>query len=136
MDQINQAGLLHQAWLDATAFEVALNIVFERYWYEAIKWGIVADDVKLIVKSRLRGIAKGERREACILIRNICGSEEALAEVMEELGAIKAKLRMKILPAPLASVLRATGRSDQVPTPPAKLISDNDLIQTLRKAAG
>lgn len=137
MTSLNQAiNELHQAFIDATAFELELNIVLERYWHDACKWGLSPDDLKLVIKSRIRGIAKGERRENCILPRNLAGCETALAEVSEELAAIKAKLRIKVLSAGKAEVLRATGRSDTIPTSPAKHVASVGLIEQLRKAAG
>ncbi len=45
---------LHQAYLDATGYELALNMVTERFWLTAHHWGITGDDVKLVVKDRIK----------------------------------------------------------------------------------
>jgi len=106
---------------------------FERQWYDAIQFGMTPDCVRLVVKSRMRRIADKVRQPECLLLRNFCGSEAAIADVLVEAAAIRAKMRVKVFPAGKADVLRATGRPDEPEQATAKPISE--YIQALRSAA-
>lgn len=133
MTSINpQINLLHQAYLDATGYELNLSGPDERRWFEAIKFGIEPDHVRLVVKARLRGIAAGDRKEASIYLRNLIGDEDTLAEFAMELAAIKAGMRKKVFVPAKAEALRATGRPDE--PEPAKARSVDDVFEAMRKA--
>lgn len=129
--QINQ---LHQAYTDSTAYELELNATDERRWYEASKFGITPDDVRLVVKARLRGIVTGDRKPASIYLRNLIGDEDMLAEFAMELAAIKATQRKRLYVPGKAQVLRDTHRPEEPEQLPA--VSARDVIKGLRDAAG
>lgn len=135
MNSINaDINALHAAYNEAMASELPLNAVFERGWLMAHQWGVTPDCVKLVVKSRRDGIRKGERRENCLLIRNFCGSDEAVAGVLEESSMIRAKMRVRVLDKGKAEVLRATGREDAPRPADARHISE--VFGDLKKASG
>ena len=125
---------LHLAYIDATGYELRLSGPDERRWYEASKFGITPDDVKLVVKARLRGIVTGDRKPASIYLRNLIGDEDMLAEFAMELAAIKATQRKRLYAPGKAEVLRVTGREDEPAGRPA--ISAQDVIRGLKEAAG
>jgi len=134
MQSINpEINAIHQAYCEATSFELPLMPHFERQWYDAIQFGMTPDCVRLVVKSRMRRIADKVRQPECLLLRNFCGSEAAIADVLVEAAAIRAKMRVKVFPAGKADVLRATGRPDEPEQATAKPISE--YIQALRSAA-
>lgn len=135
MDSINpEINALHQAYCEATSFEVPLLPTFERQWFEAIKCGMKPDDVKLVVKTRMKRVAQEARRPESLLLRNFCGSEEAIGDVIQEAAAIRATMRIKVFPAGKADVLRATGRADEPEQEPMRPISE--VIAAMRKSVG
>src|SRR6266576_1179922 len=44
---------IHQAYCEATEYNVPLMPYFERQWFEALKCGLTCDCVKLVIKERL-----------------------------------------------------------------------------------
>lgn len=125
---------LHLAYIDATGYELRLSGPDERRWYEASKFGITPDDVRLVVKARLRGIVTGDRKPASIYLRNLIGDEDMLAEFAMELAAIKATQRKRVYAPGKASVLKATARESEPETGPAR--SFGEVIRGLKEAAG
>jgi len=135
MDSINpQINEIHRAYCEATAFEIPLMACFERQWFEAIQNGLTADDVRLVVKDRMRRIRDGVRHQECLLIRNFIQTEEAVGEVLCEAAAIRARMRGKHFCPGKAEVLRATGRSDKPEDGPVLPIGE--VIKAMRIAAG
>ncbi len=133
MESINpEINAMHEAFCQARGIDLALNGCTERQWDDAIKMGMTPDDVRMVIKSRKERIKAGVRHEECLKIRNIAGSEDAIAEVLEEVAAIKAKLRVKVYPAGKAEVLRATGRPDEPEQ--GKTMPFSEVIKGLRKA--
>lgn len=131
-ESVNQ---LFRAYCEAMALDnLELHIVDERRWLSAVLAGMTPDDLKLVIKERMKGIAKDERRAACLYVRNLCGSDEAIADVMNEVAVIRARMRIKVMDKGKAAVLRATGRSDEPKTSDARPIGD--YIGELRKSAG
>ncbi len=119
---------LHLAYIDATGYELRLSGPDERRWYEASKFGITPDDVRLVVKARLRGIVTGDRKPASIYLRNLIGDEDMLAEFAMELAAIKATQRKRVYAPGKQAVLEATGRAGEPEEPKTRHISE--LINT------
>lgn len=128
-EQVNQ---LHTAYLDATGYELALNGVDERRWFDAAKFGVSPDDVKLVVKARIRGITLGDRKPASIYLRNLIGDEDVLAEFAMELAAIRATQRKKLLPPGQRDVLEATGRPGEPDSPKVRHVSE--VFETMKNA--
>lgn len=135
MNSVNSGvNLLHEAYCACMALELPLQAADERRWLNAVLAGMTPDDLKLVIKERMKGISKDERRAACLYVRNLCGSDEAIADVMNEVAVIRARMRVKVMDKGKASVLRATGRSDEISTPGARPIGE--YIGELRKSAG
>ncbi len=88
----------------------------------------------MVIKARKERIKAGIRHEECLCIRNIAGTEEAVANALEEVAVVKAKMRVKVFDAGKREVLRATGRSDEPEQGRAVPISD--VIQAMRSAVG
>jgi len=135
MQSINSdVNSIHQAFCDARDLELNMHPTNERWWFDALKCGMTPDDVKLVIKSRMKRIAAGVRHEESLYIRNIAGSEEAIANTMEEAAAIRATMRIKAYPAGKAQALRATGRDDEPEQGGAVPISE--VIQAMRREVG
>lgn len=135
MQSINpEINAIHAAYCEATTFELPMMPHFERQWYEALQCGMTPDCVKLVVKSRMRRVAEKVRQPESLLLRNFCGSETAIADVICEAAAIRAKMRVKVYSTGKADVLRATGRPDQPEQ--GKTVSVKEVIQGMRSAVG
>jgi len=135
MQSINpEINAIHQAYCEATTFELPMMPHFERQWFEALNCGMTCDCVKLVAKSRLRRIADKVRQPESLLLRNFCGSEAAICDVIQEAAAIRAKMRVKVFSAGKAEVLRATGRPDQPDQGPMRPISE--VVEAMRQAVG
>lgn len=134
MESMNpQINAIHRAYCEATSFDLPLMPFFERQWFEAIKCGLTCDSVRLVIKERLRRIRDGVRQPECVLLRNIAGSEGAIADVIQESAAIMARMRVKVFPKEKAEVLRATARECEPEQSSAKPIGE--YIKELRVAA-
>ena len=107
---------------------------FERQWFEALKEGLTSDCVKLVIKERLIRIKEGVRRPECLLLRNIAGSEGAIADVVQEAAAIRARMRVKVFPKDKSNVLRATGRPDEPEQGTMRPVGD--VIRAMKEAIG
>jgi hypothetical protein len=135
MQSINpDINAIHAAYCEATSFELPMMPQFERQWYEALQCGLTYDCVKLVAKSRMRRVSDKVRQPECLLLRNFCGSEAAICDVIQEAAAIRAKMRVKVFPKEKAEILRATGRPDEPDQGPMRHISE--VIECMRKAAG
>jgi len=135
MESINpKINEIHKAFCEARGFELNLLPPIERQWRDAIQSGLTPNDVRMIVKARCQRIKDGVRHEECLMIRNIAGSEEAIANTIEEAAAIRAKMRVKVFSEGKADVLRGTGRPDQPEQGPVRHISE--VIQAMRQAVG
>jgi len=135
MQSINpEINAIHQAYCEATSFELPMMPQFERQWFDALHSGMTPDCVKLVVKSRMRRIGDKVRQPESLLIRNFCGSEAAICDVLMEAAAIRANMRVKVLPQGKAEVLRATGRPDEPEQ--GRMIPVKEVIQAMRSAAG
>jgi len=126
---INQ---LHQTWCEATTQELELNVLFERYWLEAIRFGVTNDDVKLCVKHRVSWNFTNAFKKS-LSFRFVIGTEDGLASLLSEAAEERTKLRVRVMPKGKAAVLRATGRSPvEVAMEGARPIGE--VIEALRKA--
>ncbi len=134
MESLNpKINTIHSAFCEAMGIDFVLLPPAERQWYEALKMGMTAEDVKLVVKCRKERIRAGIRHEECLRIRNIAGSEDAICNALEEVAAARAKLRVKVFSTGKAQALRDTGRADAPEQGPMRHISE--VMQEMRKAA-
>jgi len=141
MDSINSTpAALHQAYCEATSYELPLQYMFQELWLVASKepWRLQPDDVKLVVKERIKLITQGERRTASIYLRNLIGTkgdqDGPLSEFQMELAAIRARMRKPVYEAGKMIVLEATGRETEPPSAPVRSIKD--VMAVMREAAG
>jgi len=121
---------LHQAYCDATGYDLQLQYRFAELWLVASKdpWCLKPDDVKLVVKERIRLITLQERRTASIYLRNLIGTKDdqdgPLSEFQMELAAIRARMRKPVYEAGKMIVLESTGREMEPPSLPARSLGD------------
>lgn len=87
-----------------------------------------------VVRHRQRRIEAKVRHPECLRISNLVGSEEMIDTFLEEAAMLAARKRIRVMPPDQASVMRTTGRSDQVPDKPAQHVSDA-LLSALKQAA-
>lgn len=125
---------MHAAYCEARGLDLVLLPPAERQWFDAMKLGMTPEDVRMVIKARKERIRAGIRHEECLCIRNIAGSEEAVANSLEEVAIVKAKMRVKVFDAGKREVLRATGRLDQPEQ--GRMIPVKDVIEGLRSAVG
>lgn len=125
---------LHSAYCQAMACEANMTASMERWWRDAAKEGLDADMLRLVIHERRKRITTGVRNKECLYIRNLAGSEDAIADTVNEAAVIRAAMRVKVMPRGRADVLQATGRNTEAELPDAKPIGE--VIEALRKAAG
>jgi len=134
MDSIcPEINAFHKAYCDALGYEFPLLPNMERGWLDAMQAGMTIECVRLVVKDRQARIKAGVRKPECLMFRNIAGNEDAIGDVLQEAAAIKARMRVKVMPKGKADVLRATGRSAEPEQSTARPIGE--YIEALRKAA-
>ena len=125
MESANQdVNALHVAYCQATGHNLRLMPSFERGWLQAHQNGVTPSMLASVIKARQKRIWERVRQPESLYIRNLAGSEEAIAEVLQEHAAIEARARRKAYPQDKASVLRGTMRPDEPPTEGAKHIKD------------
>ena len=128
---------LHAAYCLITRQVMRLNMAAERYWFEAAKAGLTPQDLMAVIRQRNKEIYKKNRRPQCILLRNICGSDEAILDVLNEAAAIRALGRKPSFPPAKSDALRATGRSGSPPPSPERTAGEVvvDCLKRLKEAA-
>lgn len=138
-----QISELHRAFCATSGHDAPLNATTERFWFDAIKAGMTVNDLKMVLLERKQAIKRGQRLEASLLLRNICGSEERILDVIEEASMLRAKLRCKPVNQAKSAVLRATDRpafyEDRTTTDPNQkntAVPIATVIAAMRKAVG
>lgn len=127
-DNCNQ---LHQAYCEARGIELNLNPHSERLWLTAHLWGITPDDVKLVVKLRMRLNATPGSGQWSLLINRLIGDEADLDVFTNQLAVAKAQMRKKVFAPAKQEVLRATGRPDEPDAPGTRSVSE--VFDAMRK---
>lgn len=128
---------LFAAYNTATGYGVSFNVVWEREIYEAAKMGLTPEMFLLVVKDRLKGIQRGDRRPASVMPRNLIRGEDMISETICEGHALLA-LKRKVVDVAREGVLRASGRlgePETVPARPAKAVLGKALDE-MRAAVG
>lgn len=115
---VYRLDLFHKAYCGAMGFDLPLNQCYERYWFEAAKMGLKEEEIPSLVIHLKRRIKAGVRQPECLKIKNLVGSDEAIADSLNEIAAIKALQRKKVFPQGKQDVLRATGRETEPQTKP------------------
>lgn len=102
---------MHDAYNKAMGMSLSNNPAFERYWLCAIKAGLTAEDVGHVIAYRVRQIKEGNRRPACVFLRNLVGSDEAIGDTLNEAAVLRSHLKRQAFEqSPQAKALSATGR--------------------------
>ncbi len=136
MESINPAvNFLHASYNHARHLEVPMQMAHERAWFNGLQAGITPEMVADVIRHREQRIKAGVRNIECLLIRNLCGDDEKIADFIEEAYMLAARKRIRVLDPGRAQVMRATGRSVEVPEQPAKHVSES-LINALRQSVG
>lgn len=138
MESINsEINSIHEAFCSAACQEMPLNVAFERYWRDALAFGVTPDDVRLCVKSRIRFNMTSSLKKSLSLFKLI-SSEDGLAMMVSEAAEARALMRLKVMPKGKAEAMRATGRSDEMPTSEPRSVKEilPGAIEALRKAVG
>jgi hypothetical protein len=128
--QVNQ---LHAAFCEASGKESMLMPHFERCWLEMLNYGVTPDDVKLVVKGRLKKNMTKGYNFSIALIKLIDGDANQ-ANFMDELAEIRAAMRKPTHNPAKVQVLRESGRSGEIEQGPARSLGD--LLAVLKAAPG
>lgn len=123
---------LHAAYCEEAKIQLPMLPAYERWWFDAKQAGLTPEDVKMVMVHRRLRIKAGFRNAECTYLRNICGSEEAIANTMDEAATLRAKQRIKTVPPGKAEVLRATGRSAEPETQNVRSVAE--VIKAMNKA--
>lgn len=107
---------LHLSYCFAAGLDLRLNPAYERWWFEALKWGVTPDDVKLVVKWRIRE-TNANRGNWSIQIHKLIRDEEDLAIFVNQAAVARAELRAVKHPPGKIEVLRASGRETEIEAP-------------------
>lgn len=117
MNALQQIPELHKLYIEITGIDIRLNPSREREWFDWLRAGFTAADLRLLVADLKRGIREQRRLPGSLkfsnLIRDVDWFEENLAEA-------KARARNFRPSTDKASVLRATGRDPAPPPLPAR----------------
>lgn len=109
---------LHQQYINESGLNIPLPVSQYWIWEAFIARGHTSADLRDVLKALKRGIGKQERRPGCLRFSTLIGDLEHFAE---ELALARRVVRPKpAYPVAKAQVLRATGRSDEPPSPPAQ----------------
>lgn len=131
-----QVTELHRTYCEAMAIEpedLPMTLTFEDWWLRASNQGVTCDHVRLVVKARLAfnrtsGLRKG------VELRHLIRSDEDVSILINEVAAIRAQQRIKVMDPARAEVLKATGRPDAIPATDAVKVGDIALIKALKEA--
>lgn len=127
---------LFDAYNSTTGFGVQFNVVWERQLYDSARMGLTPEMLVLVIKDRLKGIKRGDRKPACLMPRNLFASDEMISEVLCEAAALLALQRKVINPAK-ESVLKSWRPLHETETPEPRMAKEVlfSAIDQMRKAA-
>lgn len=122
---------LHETYCATIGLDLRLLAHFERLWADAIRAGLTEEILRAVLLSRKKSIAAGKRFKGCLLLRNLIGSDEAVADLMNEFAVLEAAKRAFAPDPNRESVLRSTGRTS-VP-PPNGPKSVREVLESLKE---
>ena len=136
MESCNQKVMeLHETYCQAMALEFELTQADERRWLNGVLAGLEPDGLRLVIFDRRKRITAGVRNKESLYVRNLVGSDEAVADTMNEVAVIRAAMRVKVLPKGKSEVLSMTGRSAEAETNRVVTPGQTELLRALRRAA-
>lgn len=103
-------ALMLKTYCMAISIDMTMNPVLERQLYEAHKMGLTAYDLGLVLKERQKLVKAGKRHAPCLLLRNLVGNDESVADVLNESAMIQARMRVRTVDPNKAKVMEMTGR--------------------------
>lgn len=126
---------LHLAYTTAAGLDLRLTAPFERLWFDCAKDGITPEDIRLVVRWRMKENSANRGNWSTIPHRML-GDDEDRAVFMTQSAMARAELRQRTTDPARASVLAATGRPTVLPDPPARQAKEVILkgLDGLRKA--
>jgi hypothetical protein len=128
----DQIVKLHQLYCDLLGMVLPLHAHHERMWFDAIRDGVSEERLRSVIASRKRDVVSGKRYRNCLLLRNLIGSPDIVADLLNEAAMLEASKRA-FAPNPARdSVLRATGRVSEKPKTEAKSVGQ--LIKELKNS--
>lgn len=129
-----QVNELMRAYNESSGQECPLMAHFERCWLEMLNHGVTPDDVKLVIKGRIKAnMEQPNCRYSTKLIKLIDGDANQ-ANFMNELAEIRASLRKPKHSPGKVTVLVDTGRSGEIEQPDARSMAT--LLDNLKRSAG
>jgi hypothetical protein len=128
----DQIASIHRLYCDLLGMVLPLQAAYERMWYDAIGQGLTEDSLRVVLLNRKADVKNGKRFRNCLLLRNLIGDSEIVADVINEFALLMAQKRA-FTPNPTRdSVLRATGRVSEKPKTEAKSVGQ--LIKELKNS--
>jgi len=122
---------LHAHYATLTGLEIPLTLHLQGLWGLYVLKGYGMSDLEILVRFLKIGILRQERRGGCLRLSNWFTDWDLFAE---EMAMARKHFRPKPAYAPQkAQVLRATGRHDEPPSPPAE--QAGAVIERLKLAA-
>lgn len=116
MDSLNPAiTQLHVAFCEASGYQLPLLATYERWYFNALQLGITPEDLAMCLRERKRLNAQGNGFHRGVFLRNLLRDEEDIAIVIEEVAALKAKQRIKLMEPAKARVLAQAHRPTDLP---------------------
>lgn len=126
---------LHAAFCEAAGYDLPLLAAYERWYFNAHQLGITPEGLAMCLRERKRLNAQGNGFHRGVFLRNLIRDEEDIAIVIEEIAALKAKQRVRVVDSGKADALKATGRPAAVPETEAVRVGALPLIEALKRAA-
>jgi hypothetical protein len=111
---ILQMNTLFTTYCNVSKIKMVCLPTFEKQCFDAEQAGMTPEDVILVYNDREWKVKKGRRYKPCLLFRNFFGTTGAVADVIQEAGALRAlhdERRRPRTGAGKATVLRATYRA-------------------------
>ena len=100
-----EVNLLHAAYNNARQLKVPMQMAHERFWWNGLQAGITPEMVADVIRHREQRIKAGVRHVESLMIKNLCGDQERIADFIEEAFMLAAKKRLKVMDSARAEVM-------------------------------
>jgi hypothetical protein len=121
MTSTPQITSLHAVYGALTGLTLELDFYRESCWQHWMAKGWLEPDLRMVVKSIQAGIKKGTRRTGALKFNNLIAMTDRFEE---DLSEARAAARVHRMPLHQALTFKASGRSTDLPTQPAKPVSE------------
>ncbi len=126
-----QITRLHQLYCSSLGMDLAMNAHFERLWFDALKDGLTEEILRSVIASRKKDVTSGKRYRNSLLLRNLIGSPDVVADLLNEYAMLQASKRAFAPDPKRESVLNATGRKSE--PPPSAPRSVREVLKSLKE---